>query len=144
MGQAQAATKVDVIVTARRDDSKHQRIDWTLEYRIHPPGHGKAKGRDVDISNKGAAEFRFDLDDRSGFDLSFKENGAAAIFVAPGTACPPSPGDAGGEFVINPATSKQKASMIDCVSKLGDFSYQLNFDSNDGEKNCDPIIRNVV
>jgi hypothetical protein len=144
MGNGQAATKVDVTVTARRDDSKPQKIAWTLDYRLHPPGHGKANGRDVEITKKGGAEFRFILDDQSKFDLSFKKSGAEAIFVAVGETCPHQPGDGGGEFVISPNTSKQRAEMLDLTETAGTYSYALNFDSNDGEKNCDPIILNRV
>jgi hypothetical protein len=139
-----AATKVDVTVIAKRDDSKDQKIAWTLDYRLHPPGHGKASGRDVEINKKGGAEFRFILEDDSGFDLSFKDGGPNAIFVAVGETCPDRPGNGGGEFVIAPKTSKDKAEMLDRTEKAGSYCYTLNFDSNDGEKNCDPIILNKV
>jgi hypothetical protein len=144
MGSSQPATKVDVIVTAFDDDKADQGIHWTIDYKIHPPGHGKANGKDVEITKKGGAQFRFDLDDKSRFGLSFKETGAAAIFVAVGETCPKQPGDGDGEFLIDPKSSKQRAEMLDLTQRAGSFAYSLNFDSNDGEKNCDPIILNKV
>lgn len=87
----------------------------------------------------------FDLDDRTGLHLEFKGSGnggnpAEAIWIAAGTNCPAGQGNANGAFDL--VDVRKKKLTITNNGEQGEFTYRLNFTSDDGDKDDDPVIKN--
>ena len=89
--------------------------------------------------NSGDYDINFKLVDYTGLNLQWS---ADPIWVVAGTACPTAPGGTSGPIKSGGVNGGVLTVTND--SAPGDYAYSLNFDSNDGPKSFDPIIKNGV
>jgi hypothetical protein len=131
-----------VVVTLKAEPDGNGGIEWDdSQCRFIPPGSGKKSGQVLQITANGPADITFDLDDRTGRNLSFPDAPADAIWLQNGSTCPTQPGDANGEFLIR-QLGKKKLTITDTNSQNGEFGYALNFEGDGGPFHFDPIIKN--
>jgi hypothetical protein len=131
--------KVEITVRAELENGE---IKWNDDrVRFIPPTSGSKSGRVIHLTDPAEAELVFDLDDCTGLRLEFEELASDAIWIQRGTACPPGPGDGGGEFVIHrPQAGKLR--VIDRHNTDHEYCYALRFTSQQGPQKFDPIIKN--
>lgn len=116
-------------------------IDWHPTVTFHPPGHGTGNGSKFHITAPGPAEIIFDLDDRTGSHLRFRSDPADVIWIVAGTNCPAGPGTGNGQFTID-RVQNSRLTITDRHTDTNEYCYALRFDSDNGVRAFDPIIKN--
>ena len=131
------AGTADVTVFACRDGGE---IAWCYAVKFHPPGIGLNHKDSMHFKkHTGDYDINFKLIDYTGLSLRWSE-AKEPIWILPGTTCPTGPAAPGGPIKSGGISGGILTVTND--SAPGDYAYSLNFDSNDGLKSFDPIIKN--